>query len=846
MAQKAKRWLGWILFVGLVLGWMPALHAAPQTQSLKGQVLTQKDAPIPNAICSLNGHNLPQGNIQTTTDERGNFDFPALMPGTYSLTCAAVGRQPISKPDIVVVAGKLLSILQIVLPPEIRPNKEVITVHASAPGLAANQAAPPSSFSAHQLMTLPLAQLKFKAALPLVPGVVRTPDGKLNIKGTPEEQGLLLVDGSDLVDPVTGAFSVEVPIDDIEELQVYKSPYLVEYGRFSGGLTVIQTKPPLDQWHWELNDLIPDVFIEQGHIQGIEGDAPRFYLTGPLIKNRLNFSESFIYDLNREFVEGLPWPENIRRGEGVSSFTHFQLILSPRNLLSANIRIFPYRSEFDNISALIPEPASSNYGQRGYSIGGIDRYMTQSGSILSTLFQATEFDTYAHGQGPEPMLITPNGYGGNYFNAYQRFANQEEFQETYEFGPKKWIGAHHVQVGGEYFRRAYTGSSNSNTELITNIPGAVLGRIDFSEPGHLSDEDTQFEAYGQDHWAVNNFLNVDYGLRFSNENIGSAAAFAPRLGFVYSPSRTGRTVIHGGAGIFYNRIAMLAADYAENPSRTISLFAPDGAPLGPPTTYLNAYRITAPDGSPIAVTHNNLGATPYDRTWSMEVDQELRPNWLLRVNYLGSRGLGEFLVNPERLADGSHAYLLTNSGASRYQEFETTLRWRTAEKADVNVSYVHSTARGDLNTLGALYVPFEQPIIRPNYFADLPSDIPNRVITWSEFAAPWGLTLSPVFDIHTGFPYSSYDVYQNYVGQPDGRRLPRFYSLDFKISKDFHLPFLKLGFFKRHKFRGALQIYDITNHQNPVDVYNNVASPFYSHFIGFQHITFNTYFDLIY
>jgi hypothetical protein len=53
----------------------------------------------------------------------------------------------------------------------------------------------------HQLMTLPLAQPNFKAALPLVPGLVRTSDGRLYIKGTPEEQGLLLVDGADMVDP---------------------------------------------------------------------------------------------------------------------------------------------------------------------------------------------------------------------------------------------------------------------------------------------------------------------------------------------------------------------------------------------------------------------------------------------------------------------------------------------------------------------------------------------------------------------------------------------------------------------------------------------------------------------
>lgn len=764
------------------------------------------------------------------------------MPGTYALICAAVGRKPVSNPSIHVTSRHSIPLLEVILPPEATK----VTVHGTVGRPKVEQAAPPTSFSANQLMTLPLAQLKFKAALPLVPGVVRTPDGKLSIKGVTEEHGLLLVDGSDLVDPVTGSFSVQVPIDTIEDLQVYKSPYLAQYGRFSGGLTLIQTKPPLDQWHWEVNDLIPDVFIEQGHIQGIMGDAPRLYLTGPLIKNRLNFSESFIYDLNRVFTEGLPWPHNVQRREGVSSFTKFQTILSPKHLLTLNLRIFPARREFDNISSLMPESASSNYGQRGYAAGGVDRYLFQSGGILTSLFEAMQFDTYGHGQGAQPMLITPNGFGGNYFNAYQRFSDQQELLETYKFPQKKWLGAHNLQIGADYFHRSYNGSSNSQPELITGLNGTVLERIAFSGPAHLSDEDTQFESFAQDHWVMNDFLSVDAGLRFSTENIGSTAAFAPRFGFVYSPNHSGHTVIHGGAGIFYDRVAMLAADFPENPARTITYYNPAGAPLGPPELFTNTYSLLGDNHQQIIPIHNQLGRTPYDTTWSFEIDQELRPGWLVRASYLASSGYDEFVESPATLGTGGHAFILNNTGASRYQEFETTTRWHAGEKANINLSYVHSITRGNLNTLGALYVPFEQPIIRPDYFGNLPADIPNRIITWAQFEAPWGLTLSPVFDIHTGFPYSSFDVLQNYVGTPNGFRFPRFYSLDVKVSKDFHVPFLHFGIFKNHKFRGAFEVYDLTNHLNPVDVYNNIASPYYAHYTGFQHMTFDTFFDLIY
>ena len=37
------------------------------------------------------------------------------------------------------------------------------------------------------------------------------------------------------------------------------NPYAVEYGRFSSGLVVIQTRRGGDAWHVRLNNLEPDV-----------------------------------------------------------------------------------------------------------------------------------------------------------------------------------------------------------------------------------------------------------------------------------------------------------------------------------------------------------------------------------------------------------------------------------------------------------------------------------------------------------------------------------------------------------------------------------------------------------
>ena len=55
---------------------------------------------------------------------------------------------------------------------------------------------------------------------------------------------MLLIDSAESVDPVTGSFSIQIPIDAVESLEVQKTAYQAQYGRFSGGLTSVETKAP--------------------------------------------------------------------------------------------------------------------------------------------------------------------------------------------------------------------------------------------------------------------------------------------------------------------------------------------------------------------------------------------------------------------------------------------------------------------------------------------------------------------------------------------------------------------------------------------------------------------------
>ena len=348
----------------------------------------------------------------------------------------------------------------------------------------------------------------------------------------------------------------------------------------------------------------------------------------------------------------------------------------------------------------------------------------------------------------------------------------------------------------------------------------------------------------QDHWSINDRFAVDGGLRYSSESFGSRSNLAPRFGVVYSFGKEGKTVVRSGVGLFYDHVSLLAADFTANPDRQVTLFDSTGASLGPPTTFPNLYNGSLGLQNP-GLRALPFGTTPYNVTWNVEGDHELRPSVLLRASLIFSRSYDQFTVSPiTNVPANSAAMLLYNNGASAYREFEVTLRFRPTPDTEWNISYVASKARGDLNTLSQVYTPFEQPVIRPNFYADLPSDVPNRLITWGRFKTHlWKIEASPLIDYHSGFVYSLVDERQNYVGFPNTHRFPRFLSLDLKLSKEFRLPF---PWVKQHVMRGSLTIFNLTNRNNPRDVYNNITSPDFGQFTGFQHRSLDTSLDILY
>ena len=771
------------------------------------------------------------GPLTADTDDAGHYEFKDLKPGSYTISINQAGFAPFTK-SLELKPGEV-AIVDVRL--ELQTVSEQVEVSETTQSIATEDATTPSvSLTQRQLISLPTAQEKVREVLPVTPGVVKTMDGKLDFKGSDENQSLLLVNSARTTDPVTGSFAVPVPTDAVQSFNIYKTPYNAGLGSFTGGLVDVETKPPDDGFTYRLKSFIPSVLGKNGSMIGLQEATPGIDFSVPIIKHKLLFSEIFQYDMKKRTVRGLPWPFDISKKQGFSTFSTLEAILSKNHVVTLTVNAYPLRVQHADINALVPQPASNDLNQTGETVGLTDRYQFDSGAIFSTIAQYTRFDSNAHGQGLADMLVTPEGYGGNYFNRWSRKGKEFQLVSAYQFAEKHWFGRHEIHAGVDFDHRSYTGTSNSNPVQILNQDGTLAEQITFLPGAVQSASDSAVAEFVQDHWVLNSHWSTDLGARLSTETNGWSAAVAPRAGVAYSPGDSGKTVIRAGVGLFYSLLPLLASDFTANPTQVITPYNA-GVPSGLPVAYTNAYvgglnPLTA-SGLP-----NQTDTTPRNLTWNVQVEQELRKNVFLRVGYLDSHTSYLFTVNPFTAPVGQQSFLaLANTGSSHYRELETTVHFTVRGNHEVNASYIRSQTRGDLNNLSSVLIPFEQPVIRPNVYGILPYDIPNRVVAWGIFSLPKKIKFSPIADLHSGQPYSNIDTLQNYVGTPNGQRFATFFTLDIKVYRQFRVPFFGSdhGKGKGHHVRLGFYSLNVTNHGNFNAVFNNVTAPNFGQFAGF-------------
>ena len=225
LRPSTQRWMVRLVVLGgflIVAGSMKSIAA--QTSVLKGAVsvaVTGTSERLPGACLKLTPVQ-PGGTARSTvTDEQGEYKFENLAAANYTLQVELTGFKPRS---LNVTVGQGITTLESI-DLEVETVSATVTVSDSSGPLNTTDAATKTSFKQDKLQTLPLVNERFQDAIPLVPGVVRGPDGMLNLKGARSSQSGMIVNSANVTDPVTGESAINLPIEAVQSVEVLTNPY---------------------------------------------------------------------------------------------------------------------------------------------------------------------------------------------------------------------------------------------------------------------------------------------------------------------------------------------------------------------------------------------------------------------------------------------------------------------------------------------------------------------------------------------------------------------------------------------------------------------------------------------
>jgi hypothetical protein len=818
-SPSSSRFHACYLFVSRLVICVSALAA--KTTKLSGVVFTvgadQVQTVWPNAKITLK--NLASNEeLSTISNDLGQYSFVGIPPGEYEVTVHLAGFELLTKRDT--LEDDKPNQLDLQLTPEKRNESVIVTAPANGVDVTSSTSASPT-LTTNVLKSVVRLNSDFQDALPLLPSVVRGPDGLIHVKGGQANQTSALVNNASIADPVTGQPALKLPTAAVESMRVLSNPFSAEYGGFSSGVIEVNTRGGTDEWKFLFEDPIPRLRWIDYRPHGIESATPHFTFSGPVIRDKLFVFQSlyFGYDLTR--VPSLPNPNNVRVDERGNSHTQIDWHITANHHLTSMLTVDPQNISYANIDTFDPQSVTADSRQRGFFASATERWILPGGGYLASLFSIKHLNTeiFPSDAASGEMTIFPEQNSGSFFNTQGRHTWLYQWSQNLHLRPVEFHGQHLFTFGYSFARSNYQGFFSDLPINVLREDSTLSGKIVYLDPLLPSTAArNDFTLLAQDSWQIHPRLILDFGVRLDHDSLSSDSVnIAPRAGFVYAPSADNRTAIRGGVGLFYDKIPINVAIFPNLPAQTITQFAGDGSTVvARPTTFTHAFA-----------NGNGSLTVPYSLGASFQFDRELRKDLLFRFGTELRNGHHEFFINPTKSSYGSAQLGLYNSGRQNYREILVTLRWQPLENTTMIASYVRSRARGELNDYNQSFGNFSYPLVRANQYGPLPHDAPNRVLFWGIIQLPKKFQFVPILDVHSGFPYSNVGINWNYVGQRnEAGRFPTFIGLDAKIQYPFDFKFHG----HRIQFLGGLKVSNLLNHYQPRDVQQYLGSPNYGTF----------------
>jgi hypothetical protein len=245
----------WIVLALLFASTAPTASGQAITGSLAGTVADSTDAVVPGATVRLT--NEVTGQERTLqTEGNGNFVFPALVAGRYTVRVEAAGFRPLERTGNVVLTGQRLAIGTLTV--DVGDVTETISVTAEGVGVQTDTTNTSALLDSNQVAMQGLRGRDPISMLRLLPGVEqgRVSDMLGGSFGTEVPRFMGKTNNTIYVDGVNGGdgggggnFSGAVNVEAIEEVSVQMGNYTAEHGRGGGPQISIVTKSGGREYH---------------------------------------------------------------------------------------------------------------------------------------------------------------------------------------------------------------------------------------------------------------------------------------------------------------------------------------------------------------------------------------------------------------------------------------------------------------------------------------------------------------------------------------------------------------------------------------------------------------------
>jgi hypothetical protein len=847
-----------LLIVALVIALSPlAFSQSKETGAIEGTVTDVEKAPLPGVTVSITSPNL-MGGRTALTDADGAFRFPALPPGTYQLKADLTGFKTFIQSEIHVQTTMRLTLDVTLVQSAV---EEEVTVMAQSPTVDVKSTETASvTLSNEILRNIPYNQ--FTADIVnLAPGVSN------NVAyGASQNTGIAYsMDGVNVADPEAGSAWVFADHNIVEEAKVMGLGLPAEYGNFTGVIFNLVTKSggntfsghfeadfqgkkgdfPKSLWQTDNNqDYLAD-------FPGLSSPLLKLYdvsghIGGPIIRDKIWFYTGVQYYRSMNYPTGFPEAVDYKQPRWFGKLT---AQFSPSTPMTLSFEIDTYTGKNrDGGATVLPEATVNQTSPE--IVGNLS---------LTHIFNPKTFiDVKAAFFLGYYYLEPRNGrdLAGHYdistgmYNAnasYYYLADRSRFQANValtHYAEDFIKGDHDFKFGVEVERswaRSRYGYNGTNHTFYVDYSAYAGGYSYYGYPvgpqgQYLAyqyngyDTNTSYiraEAFAQDSWQISSRLNVNLGLRFSNNwgfvkgvngSVFHTTRLAPRIGFTFDLLGDKTTILKAHYGQFTEAMLTAMVDRL-NPVTAFSDYVSmywDGA------EFVEFDRTPSPSYSIVDdIKH------PYMEQFTVSLERELFKDASFTVTYINrtwhnfilrydrattwdaltahSGDLNQDFTVYERTSDvNDHDRYLQNDipGENPYRKYwgiEVLFNKRFSNRWQILASYLYSKAYGTLNNNFGGDINWQGSMDNPNLWVNADGnstyDMTHMAKIQATYLAPFGIYVNAYFRAITGSAWTTlYRPTSVFAGRTTifaeargSNHYPVVTTLDMRLEKTFTL-----------------------------------------------------------